>query len=251
MPEITFMEIKMFKRLILIVFAMMFLLASYYLINSYKNFRTYKSNEFVTELSHWWPVLDKFYVEKLVIPNTNSFFDYCKNDTSVINEFPGIVPVELKINDIIITSDTLLTIDVWLFSLPKNNMDTIYYNDMSYFDFLLKRSILISSTPLLEPCGTHSIILLKNNKRIKLSRIIKNRFLHLFYSYGKNPNIDRNSGHRDCCVHAYFKNKQMVMDVLTVNSTCEKIDTLTPYVVDILQSIEYNIYDYKLYFKLQ
>jgi bacteriorhodopsin len=113
----------------------------------YKKFRYYTSTEVVTEMDYWWLHIDRFYKNHNKIPTVDDFFNYGKNDSFVIENFPNMIPDGLDKNDFVITTDSILYFSVWLFS-EGGNRDTLFYSKMNFLDFLLKKSALVTNAPL-------------------------------------------------------------------------------------------------------
>jgi len=113
----------------------------------YNKFCYYTSTEVVTEMDNWWLHIDRFYKNHNRIPTVDDFFNYGKNDSFVIENFPDMIPKGLDKNDFVITTDSTSYFSVWLFS-EEDNRDTLYYSKMNFMDFLLKKSVLITKAPL-------------------------------------------------------------------------------------------------------
>jgi hypothetical protein len=72
----------------------------------YNKFCYYSSTEVVTEMDNWWLHIDRFYKNHNRIPTVDDFFNYGKNDSFVIKNFPDMIPRGLDKNDFVITTDS-------------------------------------------------------------------------------------------------------------------------------------------------
>ena len=134
----------------IIFFILTLTLILLFVVNRYKKFLLYTSEEVVLEMNNWWLHIDRYYKSHREIPTTEEFFLFAERDSFIIDNFPELIPNGVDENDFVITTDSVSYFDVWLFSASINRKDTLYFHEIEFKDFLLKRSILLIKAPLSE-----------------------------------------------------------------------------------------------------
>lgn len=192
-------------------------------IFQYRKFRIYSSPVVKMNMNEWWLHINRYYYNFYSVPTIEDFFSYCKNDSFIKENFPGIIPKNLNYNDFVITRGLNNYINVWLFSETKAGNDTIFYPEMNFLDFISKRSVLLTSLPIPDPCGSENLIILWEKQRTKdhhlenqVYELIKILIIEIKEKYICNK-FDIH------CIHVYSKEGQIHVDFITddINKSLE------------------------------
>lgn len=246
----------------------------FYVGHEYHVFRTYKSLDLFGEESRGWentdtslrtvenPILSDWnwgisnlYRSSYKVPSWKEFYNYVVTDSAMLSEFPGIMPKQIRAKDFVITTDSVYWYYLWLFSgslpdsaniLYSDKTNVTDWNNMTFMDFLLRRSILVGVSSLWNICGNpYEMQIVLNKKRIQDAQLEARFRVALYKALSGQGHIRRDTKTSDvCCLHIYFKDRLIHVDALS--DSCA-VDLTASVSVAILSEFKYVTPDYHKY----
>ena len=135
-----------FIRTIIALLLVIIVTFTIYISNEFIYFNYLKSNATISKMSNWGFVLSSYSYREHDIPNVNKFFSYC-NDSIIKEVYGNTLPEKLRADDFIILTDSVEFYNyIWLFKDGRQS-EYVLYENMSFIDFMFKKSILIIKHP--------------------------------------------------------------------------------------------------------
>lgn len=222
---------------------------AYYAGRQYLKFQYITSPNVVKEMRDWWLHLNGYYINHLMIPTAEEFFNYCQKDSFVQDNFPEIIPQDLNKRDFVITSDSS-DIIIWLFSELRKGQDTLLFSKMNFIDFLLRKSVLITSAPLPDICGTQNFVILRNKKKVR-NRELEQELMKFIYDISIKNKDESKLMTTSSCFHVYFENRKMRLEVSSSDDESLLDDSYLKMVSSKLQFLEKDYSDFEIYLRLE
>ncbi len=206
------MKIKKYLFVIIMAISVLF---TAYMGYEYMRYKKYTSSRIESNLPFIFQGIDRYFDRYITVPNPKELYQDLINDSELKARYPKVYEMlpELNMEDFIFTEKPLLTVEVWMFSDKSKTKDTILLNNVSFFDFLFRKSIYITTVGLVDVCGSNPYILLnKNNKRIEDS-IMQGNFSKTRFKMQKELlQSDIYDAVRWNCYYMYNDNKHLIVE---------------------------------------
>ncbi|MDP3912943.1 MAG: hypothetical protein Q8R96_04300 [Bacteroidota bacterium] len=222
---------------------------AYYAGRQYLKFQYITSPSVVKEMGDWWLHLDRYYNNHFMIPTAEEFFNYGQKDSFVQDNFPEIIPQDLNKKDFVITSDSSYII-VWLFSELRKGQDTLLFSKMNFMDFLFRKSVLITSAPISDICGSQNFVILHNKQKVRNQQLEKELW-KIIYDISIKNNDESKLMTSSSCFHVYFENRKMRLEVSSSDDESLLDDSYLKMVSSKLQFLEKDYSDFEIYLRLE
>lgn len=223
---------------------------AYYAGRQYLKFQYITSPSVVKEMGDWWLHVDRYYRYNFMIPNAEEFFNFCQNDSFIQDNFPEIIPQNLNKKDFVITSDSSSYFSIWLFSELNKGQDTLYFQKMNFMDFLLRKSVLITSAPHSDICGSQSFVILRNKKKAR-NRQLEQELMKIIYDISIKNKDESKLMTISSCFHVYFENRKIRLEVSSSDDESLLDDSFLKMVSSKLQCLEKDYSDFEIYLRLE
>ncbi len=182
-------------------------------------------------------------------PTAEEFFNYFQKDSFVQDNFPEIIPQNLNKRDFLITSDSS-DIIIWLFSGLSKVQDTLYFSKMNFIDFLLRKSVLITSAPLSDICGSQNFVILHNKQKVR-NRQLEQELIKIIYDISIKNKDESKLMTTSSCFRVYFENGKMRLEVSSSDDESLLDDSYLKMVSSKLQCLEKDYFDFEIYLRLE
>ncbi len=167
------------KRYIFIFFVLIIGFSSAYIARQYQKYRLYASEESHINLGFLFKGLGRYYTEHISLIDLATLQDTLLQQRWVKNGFPEAYHLleKMDMDDFVYTRDSVDKISVWLFSEDPSLADSIIFlSEMTFTDFLLKKSWLITDVLAIHPCGSWAYIALDENRNRIQDAVLKQEF---------------------------------------------------------------------------
>lgn len=204
------------KTITLIVIALSILLLAAFLGREYNQFTKYSSSTVKKRIGYWLYSMDRYYQTHITVPEPNQLLDFIKNDSVAFKDiFPKVYAItnKLNMNDFVFMEKQGFVVDVWMFSEHSETKDTLHFSEMNFIDYLLKRSVYVTTIPLAHPCGSEAFILLNDdNNRIENPSILMDFRKTRRQVQQKANQLKNYELLRGTCYHLYKKDGDLVTE---------------------------------------
>lgn len=198
-----------------IIILLLIITCTAYISSEYISFRKYSTSTVIKRIGFWLYSMDRYHNVHVTIPNPEKLHDFMKNDSSLKNTYPDIYAItdKLDMSDFIFKEQQGFVVDVWMFSEQSLAKDTLHFSEMNFFDYLLKRSVYVTSIHLSHPCGSEAFILLnEDNNRIKTTAILRDFGVTRRQVQQKANQLKNYKSLRGTCYHIYKKDGDLVTE---------------------------------------
>jgi len=243
------------KASILIILLALIIAIVFYVFERYGHFVKYKSEENLIKIETILSFLDGFKVEFGYLPDQSEFFDYIQSDSSVLYiNFPDFHFPDIDPKDFVIRSNNDF-IYVWLFSESKAQKDTAFIKDMSFLDFILRRSHLVAQYSFPDPCRPEMIYFEKNNVSIKNEILYKRiwKVISEIHDW-QQERLHEHEADILCCYHIYIIEHELIIEPISFKkNNCTLDNEMHNHLKKELQFLmdEYAEYDFYIQFFLK
>ncbi|TVR83087.1 MAG: hypothetical protein EA412_01080 [Chitinophagaceae bacterium] len=243
----------MHKKTITILLFVIIASFSYYFFGIIKKSNFYKSDEGISAMTIAFSYLGHYVTQYSNIPETRQYFDYLAEISQLENEiFPENFHkslLNLNPSDFEFTTDYIY-IYIWLFSEPDKNKDTLYLQDLSLWDFLFRRSMLVAQYSYPSPCRPNMIYIEKNHKSFQNKDLYNKLFdiISEIMHFQKNENTGYELFSL-CCFHIFFEeDKIMIENYYTfLDDQCKLDKNLKKEILSRLSFLQEQFSDYDFY----
>jgi hypothetical protein len=248
------MKITLFKYKN-IIFLVIFGLSFFFLFNLFHNYTKYKhysSVEKLQKIGLIFTFLESYIDDFEEIPTPKSYFEFIRSDSNYLEgHFPGFEFPRIDPNDFVITTD-YKRIHVWLFSQCMAGDDTLYVGNLTFWNFIKRKSHLVAEFNYPDPCRPEMVYILNDRKRVK-DDILKNKLIQIIYEINQlQVNLNQIGFDSNlCCFKITNKRDSIIIEYISGyhSAPCELDDHLRDALVTRLSFLT-NYPEYEIYLQL-